>query len=269
MIKTTFLKAILFIISVSVFSCSSDSEPNVQEDKSSIDIDYIVNVGFIADFSINNNNEIIFLRQGNSSGDVNLSLRKISETGKESILDNPDFSLWGNSMGITYSKNNDNIYYVTDVEETGSNIYIYSVDMASTSTYSMKPISSTFSNPIRMNVIESLGDNTYVVFDYSSLSLKRYIPDLNTDVIIAGSNNSSITDGEGLNASFKYVSKMTSHNGVIYLIDDLNNIRKVEEINNKFNVTTLISNYSDEFSDLTIDKNGNLLVLTQSDGIYI
>ncbi|WP_438712542.1 hypothetical protein ACSTS3_09640 [Aquimarina muelleri] len=265
--KLNVLKTLFFcIISISISSCDSDdSEPNIPESNDSILADYSVNIGFIKDFSINANNEINYMYTGNSSGETSLSIRKINNSGNITVLDEIDFSLFGNHMGITNSGDG-NIYYVTDSNNEGNKVYIYSVNTSS--SYSMIPISSPFVGPIRMSAIESFGDGTYIAFDYSALGLRRYVPSLDTDIIIAGSGNSSITDGSGLNADFIFVTEILSANEIIYVIDDSNNLRKVEENGNVFNVTTLISDYTDSFNDITVDNNGNILVLVNNKGIY-
>ncbi|PKV51072.1 hypothetical protein ATE84_3141 [Aquimarina sp. MAR_2010_214] len=257
----------VFIISISIFSCGSDdSESNIPNDDSIL-ADYIANIGSIKDFSINANNEIYYIHTGNSDGGVNLSIRKMSNTGDITVLDELDFSLFGNEMGITNS-GDENIYYVTDSHNEGNKVHIYSVNSSSSSTYSMTPISSPFVGPIRMSAIENFGDETYITFDYSALGLRRYFPNLETDMIIAGSGDSSITDGTGLNASFKFVTKILSTNEIIYVIDDSNNLRKIEKTGNEFNVTTVISDYTNSFNDIAVDKNGNILVLVDNKGIY-
>lgn len=267
--KLNILKSLLLcIISTSIFSCNSDdSEPNITEDNDSILADYIVDIGSIKDFSIDVNNEINYIYTGNSSGETSLSIRKINNSGNITVLEETDFSLFGNYMGIANSGDG-NIYYVTDSNNEGSKVYNYSVNTSSSSSYSMTPISSPLVGPIRMSDIENFGDGTYIAFDYSALGLRRYIPSLETDIVIAGSGNSSISDGSGLNADFIFVTEILSVNEMIYVIDDFNNLRKVEENGNVFNVTTLISDYTDDFNDITVDNNGNILVLVDNKGVY-
>ncbi len=259
----------MFVVLVSISSCNSeDSEPDtLPKIDNSILVDYFTDIGFIKDFSVNANNELYYLHTGNSSGESSISIRKISNNGSITVLDELNHSLIGNQMGITNS-DDENIYYVTDSYLTGDKVYRYSIDSSLLSTYSIAPTSSSFIDTTRMSAIESFGDGTYITFDYGVLSLRRYIPNLETDVIIAGSGNSSITDGSGLNAGFQSVTEILSVNEIIYVIDDSNNLRKIEKNGNDFNVTTLISDYAENFSDITVDKKGNILVLVDLKGIY-
>ena len=263
-LKTLFL----CIISISIFSCDSDhSEFKIPEDKDLILADYIAYPDYIKDFSINANNELNYIHVGDRGGYTRLSLKNINNNGNITILEEIDDLLFGNFMGITNSGDG-NIYYVTSSRDGGNKVYIHSVNTSSSSSYSMTPKSSPFADPIRMGAIESFGDGTYIIFEHSTLGLRRYIPSLDTDIAIAGSGKSAITDGSGLNADFIFITKILSANGIIYVIDDFNNLRKVEENGNVFNVTTLISDYADSFNDIAVDNNGNILVLVNNKGIY-
>lgn len=278
-------KRILLVAALQLFlvlnSCSSDSgnDSAPEEIKGEIKADYISDVSFADDFILDANDNV-FISGQTPNANVSYPFRKIDTDGKVTTLKPLDFVNF-NSSKLSVSKEGEILLIAQNNDADSDKIFRFENNFSDLNPfYAMKPISSPSANKIRLISICNNNDNTYFVFDYNNRQMKRFLPELNTDVFIAGSEKNEIKDGTGLNAGFGGVTKIISQNNVLYLIDNLNtgaastfvssNIRKLEYVNNEWKVTTLIStaNENGYYSDIAFDSNNSLYVLVRGKGIY-
>ena len=253
--KTTFKYLVLFLILNSISSCKSDHiEPNNMYDDH-VFVDYITSTGYIKDLHVTNDNDVYYL--------TGHSISKINQSRQISLINDLPEDQFGNSMGITQSENG-NLYYVSNAKNT---IYNYSLNSSTTTFHLVTPAS-------RMTCIKKFDDNSFIVYDYADSvtgfysGLKRYFPNLDLTVEIAGSENYEIVDGIGENASFGFVTNMLVVNEVIYVIDSRNNLRKIEKVGEEFSAITLISEYPNNFNGIAVENNGDILLLIDNVGIF-
>ncbi|TDO94897.1 hypothetical protein [Flavobacterium sp. 245] len=274
-------KILLAVVFLSVLnSCSSDSgdkpsnEP--EEIKGEVKIDYKIDKPN-NDFVVSSDNSVYIIGQ-EENADYNIHLQKVDLSGKVTKLKTLIFSKFFNSVLTITSSDEILLTSPFDVADTDK-IYRFEnnfVDL--NSYYTMKIASSPTASKSRMPAICNNNDKTYFVFDYNSKSIKRIVPELGTDVFVAGSGKEEIKDGKGLSAGFIGVSRIISLNNVLYVIDNkydpatanyLNStIRKVEYINNEWNVTTLISSTTNVYSDMAFDSKNDLYVLVYNKGLF-
>lgn len=272
-------KRILLLAILQVFlvlnSCSSEDKPTIptEEIKGEIKADYISQVSFTDDIVVNDDNMVYQIGQV----DFSIELKKIDLEGKVTSVKKLNYPNFGESS-LSTSKDG-NILLVARYHESDSDkIFRFENNFSDLNPfYTMKAISSPFANKIKLTAICNNNDNTYFVYDYNNKQMKRFVPELNTDVLVAGSEKNEIKDGIGLNASFGFVSKIISQNNILYIIDNLytgesstftsSNIRKLEYVNNEWKVTTLILSNSDTYIDIAFDSQNELYVLLGNKGI--
>jgi len=271
-------KRILLVAVLQVFlvlnSCSSEDESTTptEEIKGEITADYISQVSFTDDIVVNDDNMVYQIGQV----DFGIELKKIDLEGKVTSVKKLNYPNFGES---SLSTSKDGILLVAKFHESDTDkIFRFENNFSDLNAlYTMKPISSPFANKIKLTAICNNNDNTYFVYDYNNKQMKRFVPELNTDVLVAGSEKNEIKDGIGLNASFGFVSKIISQNNVLYIIDNLytgasssfasSNIRKLEYVNNEWKVTTLISSTTDTYVNIAFDSQNDLYVLLEYKGI--
>jgi hypothetical protein len=269
--KKVLLAAMLQLFMV-LGSCSSDSEKDSNPvDKRTITAEYVVNVPYTSDFVIGNDNTVY------QFGERDFELKKIDLTGKVSSLKAFSDAVFYNSK-LSISKT-DEIFVIAPWNDLNKDkIYRFEKNFSELNLfYTMKPISSPFAAGIRLWSIAENNDNTYFVYDFNNKQIKRFIPELNGDVFVAGSEKNEIKDGTGLNAGFSVVTKILPQNNILYLIDNLDsgngvsflnsNIRKLEYINNEWKVTTILSSTTETFVDIAFDSKNELYVLIEDKGI--
>ncbi|WP_264536978.1 hypothetical protein [Flavobacterium sp. N1736] len=279
--KKRILLVAVFQLFLVLNGCSSDSgnDATPEENKGEIKADYISDVYFADDFVVDANNNV-FVTGQISAEIVSYPFRKIDVDGKVTTLKPLDF-VYFNSSKISTSKDGQILLIARNNNVDSDKIFRFGNNFSELNPYyTMKPISSPLANKIRLISICDNNDNTYFVFDYNNRQMKRFLPELNTDVFVAGSEKNEIKDGTGLNAGFGSVTKIISQNNVLYLIDNLNtgaastfvssNIRKLEYVNNEWKVSTLISttNENGYYSDIAFDSNNGLYVIVKGKGIY-
>jgi hypothetical protein len=261
--KKRILAVAIVQISMLLVGCSGDSsEPQQEMTPTGIKADFITTYNNIGDFVIDDNNSVYTIDDK--------TFRKIDLDGKETILKNLDDS---NLRKITLADNG-NILLITAENFAETNkIYRFENNFTElNSFYTMKPISSPSASKIRLTSITKDDKNTYFVYDYNGKNMKRFLPDLATDVFVAGSGKEEVVDGAGLDAGFGSVIKMVFLNKAFYFIDIKNAtsyIRKLEYVNDKWVVTTLTSTSTPNefYKDIAIDSNNDLYVLVWGKGI--
>lgn len=279
-------KRILLVAMLQLFivlnSCSSDSgndsTPTEEEIKGEIKADYIIN-SRASDFVVNNDNTVYQIGQGeDATNGYFIGLKKVDSEGKETLLKTLDLGNF--TFGRLSLMNNGDLLLVSKGNPDSDKILRFENNFSVLNPfYTMKPISSPFASKINLLAISNNSDNTYFVFDYDNKQIKRFVPELTTDVFVAGSGKNEIKDGVGLTASFGAVLKIISFNNVLYVIDNLyesgigtfksSTIRKLEYVNNDWKVTTLISTTSENsYNDIALDSNNGLYVLVKGKGIY-
>lgn len=260
-------------------SCSSDSGNDSTPVQEEIKADYITDVSYADDFVIDGNNNVFLA--GQISGEVpSYPFRKIDADGKVTTLKSLDYINF-NLSKLSISKEGEILLIARNSTENSNKIFRFDNNFSELNPfYTMKPLSSPFASKIKLISICNNNDNTYFVYDYNNLQIKRFIPELNGDVFVAGSGKKEIKDGTGLNAGFGYVTKIISQNNVLYLIDNMttgaastfvsSNIRKLEYVNNEWKVSTLISTTNEDayYSDIAFDSKNDLYVLVRGKGIY-
>ncbi len=262
-------KCVLLSTTFIATSCSSDSNDTEPVD-TSIQADYVAKIGSTKDITINNNGEVKYIGMEETSDFYELSLKTVDIEGNVRKLTTLDFNTYyANNMGVA-ADDSGNILFVNDFNTSGKNINQYSPSSNSISSYTVKHLSSAPINNARMNVIRKFDNNSYIVFDYSTFSIRRYMPNLATDVQIVGSGTSGTTDGVGINGSFSGVSDIAVHdNSLAYVIDQWGkSLRKIELVNGQYKITTLVTSANEEYRDISTDDQGNLLVLLSNKGIF-
>lgn len=210
--KNRILVAIVLQVFLILGSCSGpDSEPAVTpEEKGEIKGDYITE-GFTSDFVIGADNTVYTLGQTlDEKGRIYMGVKKIDALGKETTFKYLDFGNF--SFGkFTLANNGDLLLVAKSNVPDSDKILRFENNFSDLKTfYTMKPISSPFADKIDLLAISNNNDNTYFVFDYAARNIKRVVPELGTDVFVAGSGKNEIKDGIGLEASFGIVSKIIS-----------------------------------------------------------
>jgi len=284
--KKILLVAVLQFLMV-LGGCSGDeSQPAEELFKDGIKADFItVNSG--NDFAIGTDNATYTLGDRQDEKGLNhQSLIKIDSEGKETVLKKFDgtypfakltITSTGDVLLISKGNQSPDQDKILRFENNFSELNAF---------YTMKPISSPFASKINLFTICNNNDNTYFVFDYDNKNIKRVLPELNTDVFVAGTGKNEVKDGKGLEAGIATVLKIISLNKVLYFIDELrikdttnnvwtyplvsSNIRKLEYINNEWVITTLISttNENEIYKDIAFDSNNDLYVSVWGKGIY-
>ncbi len=242
----------LLILGMIFNSCGDNKEiPESKPVQESIHI-YKTDIGYIGDFTVNDEGEVFYLYKSSSKGDSTPYIKKISKEGEIQILKlSPSYGSFEQMI------NYEGIISYVDYE---SDIVNYSTKTSEISYYKIK--NNKYQSSPQLSAIQKYKDS-YLVFDKTSYSLKQYIPSLDKTILIAGSERKGIKDGTGLDVSFEFVSKIQELDGVFYLIDGETNLRQVKKNDkNIFEVTTIISNYKEKINDLTVDKERNLLLCT-------
>lgn len=254
-------KITLILIATTLFSCSKD---NVTPENTNLKIDiyrFVDNV-FPIDIGFTQSNELIVLSHDQSL--YQLQLRKIASNGTVTIIEDNLANSISNESNLVISTG-DKFNFINQRSGTWDKTFTYSNGV--TTSHTLQSNGPNFPTP-KIFQMAKYTDNSAVLYDASIQSLKLFLFDSNSETLIAGSGNSQITDGNGSNASFKYIQKIKCKNNKIYVIDDSKNLRKIEYINNQYNVTTLISNYADYLTDIAIDSNNDVYVNVYSKGIY-
>lgn len=274
--KRIFLVGVLHFFLV-LNGCSSDSGdnsiPTEPEVKGEIKADYISDVSSGDDFIVNIDNTVYNVGQDN----VTIKLKKIDLDGKIGELKTLDISNF-NSSRLSTSKDGSILLIARNNTEDSDKIFRFEKNFSElNSIYTMKPTSSPYADKVRLVSICDNNDNTHFVYDYSNRQMKRFVSELNTDVLVAGSGKNEIKDGTGLNAGFGTIINIISQNNVLYITDNLytgasstfvsSNIRKLEYINNQWKVTTLVSSTTDQYRDIVFDAKNELYVIVQNKGI--
>lgn len=278
--KRILIAAVLQLFMV-LGSCSSDSGSNDNSEKTDqlqkgeIKADFIVHS--VDDFVINNDDTAFFVGQTPNDKDYLIKFQKIDKSGNLTLLKGiTNANLLSSRLAVTPTGDFLIIAYNDPID--GEKIFRFENNYTEINlSYTIKPISSPFANKIKLTAITENNDNTYFVFDQGNRQIKRYLPQLNSDVFIAGSGKNEIVDGAGLDAALGSVSKIISHNNVLYLIDNLytentlasSSLRKLEYVNNQWKVSTLLSTrvMADYFRDIVFNSNNDLLLL-KGKGIY-
>jgi len=262
-------------------SCSSDSENNNAPEKTDELQKGEVKADFIAsysadDFVINNDDTAFFVGQTNDK-DYFIKFQKIDKSVNLTLLKGiTNINFLSSRLAVTPTGDFLIIAYNDPVD--GEKIFRFENNYTEMNLfYTLKPISSPFASKIKLTAITGNNDNTYFVFDQANRQIKRFLPELNSDVFVAGSGKNEIVDGTGLDAGLGSVSKIISHNNVLYFIDNLytentltsSNLRKLEYVNNQWKVSTLLSTtvITDSFRDIVFNSNNDFLVL-KGEGIY-
>ncbi|UWY27735.1 hypothetical protein N4T20_18665 [Flavobacterium sp. TR2] len=269
-------KRVLLVAMLQLFmvlgGCSSDSgNDSSSVDKQKITADYVADVASTSDFVISNDNRVYLY------GEKDFELKEIDLTGKVTSLKAFLDANFLNSR-LSISKTGEIFLISPESDLNKDKIFRFENNFKELNIfYTMKPVSSPFATKIKLTSIAENKDNTYFVYDFNNKQMKRFIPELNGDVFVAGSEKREIKDGTGLNAGFSIVTKILSQNNVLYLIDNFDpgnseksfssNIRKLEYVNNEWKVTTLLSSTTETFIDLAFDSKNEFYVLIKDKGI--
>lgn len=272
------LTILITSISLLLISCSSENDENINEqnNKNSINSEYVVSTDSpINNFIIDNNNNLILFY----SPDTNNFVTKINSKGNEMIspknikiffpaMNNNFFS---ENIGVALSNSNEILFSNTDFDG-GKQLITLDSNLDILESYTVKDHISNAAGPIfekGINTFENFGDNTYIFFDFNSVGLRRYFPNLETDLLIAGNQTSSIVDDEGRNASFKFVSDIEVLNQEIYVVDNNKTLRKLVKKSESqfFEVTTIINDNENDINDLFVYNNSIYLVINNQ-GIF-
>lgn len=281
-------KRILLVAVLQLFltlnSCSSDSgeDYTAPEIEGEIKADYIADVSSAYDFVTDANDNVFVVGQATTSQIIQHRLQKIDPSGKITLLKDITSYEFFNRVQLALTNSEEILLIAPFKDESTDKIFRFEKNYSELNPfYTMKPMSSPSAEKIKLYTICNNKDNSYFVFDAANKNIKRFVPELNTDVFVAGSEKNEIKDGTGLNAGFGFVSKIISQNNVLYLIDNLysgvinttfvsSNIRKLEFINNAWKVTTLVTTTNEDmpYGDIAFDSKNDLYVLVKEKGIY-
>jgi hypothetical protein len=266
--KKNILNLVLLVLLIS--SCSKDDSPVKSEEiNDEIKVDYLIDSEVypeIEGFVVNNDNTAYI---ANNAGLA--KLQKVDPNGKVTLLKTfTDIRFYYNKLTNNLKGE---ILLTTNSSVFGNKIYSFTKNDYDINTYyTMKPSVSTDQLPI-INSICNNGDDSYIIFDSNTFTIKKIVPASNSEVILSGSGKNEIQDGIGLNASFNMVSQIITRNNIIYVIDkgvnykNGNSIRKIEDTPNGWKVTTLISSFTN-FDQIAMDNQNNLYVLVNWKGIF-
>lgn len=260
--------ALSFVITL-FYSCSSDSESAPEAIKGEVKVDYRVDTGVIEDFVVNTDNTVYYTGQLNSASQNLMVFNKIDLDGKKSSLLNLDKSIFFNNR-LSYNSAGQVLMFTFDNAHSDELFRFENNFSEVKSFYTVKPDI----NAASIGAIAKNDDDTYFIFDYGNMAIRKIAPGINVAIPVAGSGLKEVKDGFNTEAGFSDIYLMAAKNNVLYVVDGLaiegkqNNIRKVELLDAGWKVSTLISTTTDIYSSIAVDSNGDLFVLVQKKGIY-
>jgi hypothetical protein len=227
-------------------------------------VDYVTDVGYFRDLTINTDNAVYAFSVFNYSGAQKMELQRITPDGRSNKL----VSVNPNHGNPRITNDNDGkLYYIGGFGDLSGRIRSFSVDYTPSTIYTMQGADQL---NVLMYEFRNLTDDTFAIYDDHLKKFKLYSKSQNTDFAIAGMDNGpwQMIDGIGANANFIYAKRMKTLNNVIYFIDSSRYIRKIDCSSEDYNVSTIYNlNYHD-IEDFAVDANEDIYAIIRSKGIY-
>ena len=253
---------LLFLLLGTFFSCQKKEDGYLEDPyKGKLKVTYIEEAkGWVKNIALYNE-DLYFIRQDPFIGKMDSKGNTSSVTVTKS--DNFNFNNDGSSIALSDSGD---VYYTKGL--LGSHkIFKYTPSTQQTTEIKVKYNPSYFEGREGILALTRYNSNEFMFFDFYSKTIKRYFHNLGTIVDVMGSGRDEISDGTGINASFRGIFQMTVFGKDIYVIDGENSIRKIEPEGTSFKVTTLLRNYPETIKDLATDDNGVIYIVAHNQGI--
>ena len=253
---------LLFLLLGTFFSCQKKEDGYLEDPyKGKLKVTYIEEAkGWVKNIALYNE-DLYFIRQDPFIGKMDSKGNTSSVTVTKS--DNFNFNNDGSSIALSDSGD---VYYTKGLLGPHK-IFKYTPSTQQTTEIKVKYNPSYFEGREGILALTRYNSNEFMFFDFYSKTIKRYFHNLGTIVDVMGSGRDEISDGTGINASFRGIFQMTVFGKDIYVIDGENSIRKIEPEGTSFKVTTLLRNYPETIKDLATDDNGVIYVVADNQGI--
>jgi len=253
---------LLFLLLGTFFSCQKKEDGYLEDPyKGKLKVTYIEEAkGWVKNIALYNE-DLYFIRQDPFIGKMDSKGNTSSVTVTKS--DNFNFNNDGSSIALSDSGD---VYYTKGLLGPHK-IFKYTPSTQQTTEIKVKYNPSYFEGREGILALTRYNSNEFMFFDFVSKTIKRYFHNLGTIVDVMGSGRDEISDGTGINASFRGIFQMTVFGKDIYVIDGENSIRKIEPEGTSFKVTTLLRNYPETIKDLATDDNGVIYVVADNQGI--
>jgi len=254
---------LLFLLIGIFFSCQKKEDDYLREDpyKGKLKLAYMEEAKDFVMGIVLHNEELYFIRQ-------DPFIEKIDSKGKISsvtITKSDNFNI--NNIGSSIALSDSGDIYYTEGRLGPHKIFKYTPSTQQTTEIDVRYTPSYFGRLEGILALTHYNSNEFMFFDSYSKTIKRYFYNSETIADVVGSGRDEISDGTGINASFRGIFQMSVFGRYIYAIDGKNSIRKIEPDGTSFKVTTLLKNYSETLKDLAIDSNGVIYVVAQNQGI--
>ena len=253
---------LLFLLLGTFFSCQKKEDGYLEDPyKGKLKVTYIEEAkGWVKNIALYNE-DLYFIRQDPFIGKMDSKGNTSSVTVTKS--DNFNFNNDGSSIALSDSGD---VYYTKGLLGPHK-IFKYTPSTQQTTEIKVKYNPSYFEGREGILALTRYNSNEFMFFDFVSKTIKRYFHNLGTIVDVIGSGRDEISDGTGINASFRGIFQMTVFEKNIYVIDGEKSIRKIEPEGTSFKVTTLLRNYPETIKDLATDDNGVIYVVAHNQGI--
>ena len=253
---------LLFLLLGTFFSCQKKEDGYLEDPyKGKLKVTYIEEAkGWVKNIALYNE-DLYFIRQDPFIGKMDSKGNTSSVTVTKS--DNFNFNNDGSSIALSDSGD---VYYTKGLLGPHK-IFKYTPSTQQTTEIKVKYNPSYFEGREGILALTRYNSNEFMFFDFYSKTIKRYFHNLGTIVDVMGSGRDEISDGTGINASFRGIFQMAVFGKDIYVIDGKNSIRKIEPEGTSFKVTTLLRNYPETIKDLATDDNGVIYVVAHNQGI--
>ena len=253
---------LLFLLIGTFFSCQKKEDSYLEDPyKGKLKVTYIEEAkGWVKNIALHNE-DLYFIRQDPFIGKI---VSK-ENTSSVTVTKSDNFNINDDGSSVAFSDSGD-IYY-TKGRLGPHKIFKYTPSTQQTTEIEVNYTPSYFGGREGILALTRYNSNEFMFFDFVSKTIKRYFHNLGTIVDVMGSGRDEISDGTGINASFRGIFQMAVFGKDIYVIDGKNSIRKIEPEGTSFKVTTLLKNYPETINDLAIDDDGVIYVVAHHQGI--
>ena len=250
---------LLFLLLGTFFSCQKKEDGYLEDPyKGKLKVTYIEEAkGWVKNIALHNE-DLYFIRQDPFIGKMDSKGNTSSVTVTKS--DNFNFNNDGSSVALSDSGD---VYYTKGLLGPHK-IFKYTPSTQQTTEIKVKYNPSYFEGREGILALTCYNSNEFMFFDFVSKTIKRYFHNLGTIVDVIGSGRDEISDGTGINASFRGIFQMTVFEKNIYVIDGENSIRKIEPEGTSFKgkdmylaySTTLIkiANFKEEIAKYLLER---------------
>ena len=253
---------LLFLLIGTFFSCQKKEDGYLEDPyKGKLKVTYIEEAkGWVKNIALHNE-DLYFIRQDPFIGKMDSK----GNTSPVTVTKSDNFNFNNDGSSVALSDSGD-VYYTKGLLGPHK-IFKYTPSTQQTTEIKVKYNPSYFEGREGILALTRYNSNEFMFFDFVSKTIKRYFHNLGTIVDVIGSGRDEISDGTGINASFRGIFQMTVFEKNIYVIDGENSIRKIEPEGTSFKVTTLLRNYPETIKDLATDDNGVIYVVAHNQGI--